>query len=101
MVYDVEGLGMKHLWKPAIETYGEVQLHTHTHSMCTHTVTKQTQPVSVSHQILQMFEDNYPEGLKRLFVIKGDCCALCFQGFILLYIINTDIYLSICLSCST
>lgn len=26
---------------------------------------------SLSHQILQMFEDNYPEGLKRLFVIKG------------------------------
>ncbi|XP_062273451.1 SEC14-like protein 2 [Scomber scombrus] len=44
MVYDVEGLGLKHLWKPAIETYGE---------------------------ILQMFEDNYPEGLKRLFVIKA------------------------------
>ncbi|XP_026198079.1 SEC14-like lipid binding 8 [Anabas testudineus] len=44
MIYDVEGLGLKHLWKPAIETYGE---------------------------ILQMFEDNYPEGLKRLFVIKA------------------------------
>uniref|UniRef100_A0A8D3ATT9 SEC14-like lipid binding 8 n=1 Tax=Scophthalmus maximus TaxID=52904 RepID=A0A8D3ATT9_SCOMX len=44
MVYDVEGLGLKHLWKPAIETYGE---------------------------ILQMFENNYPEGLKRLFVIKA------------------------------
>ncbi|KAF7648174.1 hypothetical protein LDENG_00160960, partial [Lucifuga dentata] len=43
MIYDVEGLGLKHLWKPAIEAYGE---------------------------ILQMFEDNYPEGLKRLFVIK-------------------------------
>lgn len=28
--------------------------------------------VSVCHQILQMFEDNYPEGLKRLFVIKGE-----------------------------
>uniref|UniRef100_A0A667WEZ9 SEC14-like lipid binding 8 n=1 Tax=Myripristis murdjan TaxID=586833 RepID=A0A667WEZ9_9TELE len=41
MIYDVEGLGLKHLWKPAIETYGE------------------------------MFEDNYPEGLKRLFVIKA------------------------------
>lgn len=27
--------------------------------------------VPVCHQILQMFEDNYPEGLKRLFVIKG------------------------------
>lgn len=24
MVYDCEGLGMKHLYKPAIETYGEV-----------------------------------------------------------------------------
>nr|XP_023676456.1 SEC14-like protein 2 isoform X2 [Paramormyrops kingsleyae] len=44
MIYDCEGLGMKHLWKPAIETYGEV---------------------------LTMFEDNYPEGLKRLFVIKA------------------------------
>ncbi|XP_026100962.1 SEC14-like protein 2 [Carassius auratus] len=44
MIYDCEGLGMKHLYKPAIETYGEV---------------------------LTMFEDNYPEGLKRLFVIKA------------------------------
>ncbi|CAJ1069387.1 SEC14-like protein 2 isoform X2 [Xyrichtys novacula] len=44
MIYDVEGLGLKHIWKPAIETYGE---------------------------ILQMFEENYPEGLKRLFVIKA------------------------------
>ncbi|KPP74365.1 SEC14-like protein 2-like, partial [Scleropages formosus] len=44
MIYDLEGLGLKHLWKPAIEAYGEV---------------------------LTMFEDNYPEGLKRLFVIKG------------------------------
>lgn len=24
MIYDLEGLGMKHLYKPAIETYGEV-----------------------------------------------------------------------------
>ncbi|XP_006640494.2 SEC14-like lipid binding 8 [Lepisosteus oculatus] len=44
MIYDCEGLGLKHLWKPAIEAYGEV---------------------------LTMFEDNYPEGLKRLFVIKA------------------------------
>lgn len=29
MIYDVEGLGLKHLWKPAIETYGEVQRHRH------------------------------------------------------------------------
>uniref|UniRef100_A0A8C1SL47 SEC14-like lipid binding 8 n=1 Tax=Cyprinus carpio TaxID=7962 RepID=A0A8C1SL47_CYPCA len=42
MVYDCEGLGMKHLYKPAIETYGEV-----------------------------CFLYNYPEGLKRLFVIKA------------------------------
>lgn len=27
MIYDVEGLGLKHLWKPAIETYGEVRRH--------------------------------------------------------------------------
>ncbi|XP_051777513.1 SEC14-like lipid binding 8 [Erpetoichthys calabaricus] len=44
MVYDCEGLGMKHLWKPAMEAFGEV---------------------------LTMFEENYPEGLKRLFVIKA------------------------------
>ncbi|KAM4808893.1 SEC14-like protein 2 [Rhinophrynus dorsalis] len=44
MIYDVEGLGLKHLWKPAVELYGEV---------------------------LTMFEDNYPEALKRLFVIKA------------------------------
>uniref|UniRef100_H3ABD0 SEC14-like lipid binding 8 n=1 Tax=Latimeria chalumnae TaxID=7897 RepID=H3ABD0_LATCH len=44
MIYDCEGLGLKHLWKPAVEAYGEV---------------------------LSMFEDNYPEGLKRLFVIKA------------------------------
>ncbi|KAG8455619.1 hypothetical protein GDO86_001718 [Hymenochirus boettgeri] len=44
MIYDVEGLGLKHLWKPAVDLYGEV---------------------------LQMFEDNYPEALKRLFVIKA------------------------------
>lgn len=28
--------------------------------------------VLLPHQILQMFEENYPEGLKRLFVIKGE-----------------------------
>ncbi|XP_068613353.1 SEC14-like protein 2 [Brachionichthys hirsutus] len=44
MIYDVEGLGLKHLWKPAMETYGE---------------------------ILQMFEDHYPGRMKRLFVIKA------------------------------
>uniref|UniRef100_A0A3Q1H5B0 SEC14-like lipid binding 7 n=1 Tax=Anabas testudineus TaxID=64144 RepID=A0A3Q1H5B0_ANATE len=44
LVYDCEGLGLKHIWKPAIETYGEV---------------------------LTMFEDNYPEGLKRVFLIKA------------------------------
>ncbi|NWW96676.1 S14L2 protein, partial [Rhynochetos jubatus] len=44
MVYDCEGLGLKHLWKPAVETYGE---------------------------ILSMFEENYPESLKRLFIVKG------------------------------
>lgn len=25
MIYDCEGLGLKHLWKPAVETYGEVR----------------------------------------------------------------------------
>ncbi|XP_013870551.1 SEC14-like protein 2 [Austrofundulus limnaeus] len=44
LIYDCDGLGLKHLWKPAIETYGEV---------------------------LTMFEDNYPEGLKRVLLIKA------------------------------
>ncbi|XP_061603199.1 SEC14-like protein 2 isoform X2 [Phyllopteryx taeniolatus] len=44
LIYDCEGLGFKHMWKPAIEMYGE---------------------------ILTMFEDNYPEGLKRVFLIKA------------------------------
>ncbi|XP_073334490.1 SEC14-like protein 2 isoform X1 [Pagrus major] len=44
LIYDCEGLGLKHVWKPAIETYGEV---------------------------LTMFEENYPEGLKRVFLIKA------------------------------
>ncbi|XP_068562491.1 SEC14-like protein 2 isoform X2 [Cebidichthys violaceus] len=44
LIYDCEGLGLKHVWKPAVETYGE---------------------------ILTMFEENYPEGLKRVFLIKA------------------------------
>lgn len=24
LIYDCEGLGLKHIWKPAVETYGEV-----------------------------------------------------------------------------
>ncbi|KAM9306367.1 SEC14-like protein 2 [Pholidichthys leucotaenia] len=44
LIYDCEGLGLKHMWKPAIDTYGEV---------------------------LTMFENHYPEGLKRLFIIKA------------------------------
>ncbi|NWU35877.1 S14L2 protein, partial [Hylia prasina] len=44
MVYDCEGLGLKHLWKPAVDTYGE---------------------------ILSMFEENYPESLKHLFIVKA------------------------------
>ncbi|KAM3599114.1 uncharacterized protein V6R79_000269 [Siganus canaliculatus] len=44
LVYDCEGLGLKHVWKPAIETYGE---------------------------IITMVENNYPEGLKRVFLIKA------------------------------
>lgn len=48
MIYDCEGLGLKHLWKPAVEAYGE---------------------------FLTMFEENYPETLKRLFVVKGELGA--------------------------
>ena len=25
LIYDCEGLGLKHLWKPAVEAYGEVR----------------------------------------------------------------------------
>uniref|UniRef100_A0ACB8FYP1 Uncharacterized protein n=1 Tax=Sphaerodactylus townsendi TaxID=933632 RepID=A0ACB8FYP1_9SAUR len=44
MIYDFEGLGLKHLWKPAVEAYGE---------------------------LLAMFEENYPESLRRIFVVKA------------------------------
>ncbi|XP_029920769.1 SEC14-like protein 2 [Myripristis murdjan] len=44
LIYDCEGLGLKHMWKPAVEAYGE---------------------------ILTMFEENYPEGLKRVLLIKA------------------------------
>ncbi|XP_032327351.1 SEC14-like protein 2 isoform X3 [Camelus ferus] len=44
LIYDCEGLGLKHLWKPAVEAYGE---------------------------FLCMFEENYPETLKRLFIVKA------------------------------
>ncbi|XP_019937240.1 SEC14-like protein 2 [Paralichthys olivaceus] len=44
LIHDCEGLGLKHIWKPAVETYGE---------------------------ILTMFEENYPEGLKRVLLIKA------------------------------
>ena len=26
MIYDFEGLGLKHLWKPAVDTYSEVRV---------------------------------------------------------------------------
>ncbi|KAH0625515.1 hypothetical protein JD844_015059 [Phrynosoma platyrhinos] len=44
MIYDFEGLSLKHLWKPAVDAYSE---------------------------LLSMFEENYPESLKRVFVIKA------------------------------
>ncbi|KAF3849212.1 hypothetical protein F7725_015709, partial [Dissostichus mawsoni] len=67
LIYDCEGLGLKHIWKPAVETYGEV---------------------------LTMFEENYPEGLKRVFIIKGALADLktC------LYIFQTSICVFVCSS---
>lgn len=71
MIYDVEGLGLKHLWKPAIETYGEVwRRWPDTNETGIRILGWLTSSNNVQ-QILQMFEENYPEGLKRLFVIKG------------------------------
>ncbi|XP_030074698.1 SEC14-like protein 2 isoform X2 [Microcaecilia unicolor] len=43
-ICDCEGLALKHLWKPVVEAFIE---------------------------ILIMYEDNYPESLKRLFIIKA------------------------------
>lgn len=90
MIYDCEGLGLKHLWKPAVETYGEVRGRTGEEGgrgvvaplldalwvaeamgaqagpeVCAH------RQAALSPQFLCMVEDNYPETLKRLFVIKG------------------------------
>lgn len=44
LIYDCEGLGVKHLWKPALEIYTD---------------------------ILTMFEENYPESLHKVFLIKA------------------------------
>lgn len=53
LIYDCEGLGLKHLWKPAVEAYGE---------------------------FLCMFEENYPETLKRLFIVKGKLGTTCDEA---------------------
>lgn len=71
MIYDVEGLGLKHLWKPAIETFGEVHRADNSRPSPTCCCLAPSSNVILHPQILQMFEENYPEGLKRLFVIKG------------------------------
>lgn len=83
MIYDCEGLGLKHLWKPAVETYGEVRAGVLRRGaggtgwpgagrashvgpeVCT------LRLAALCPQFLCMVEDNYPETLKRLFVIKG------------------------------
>uniref|UniRef100_A0A8D2J1A6 SEC14-like protein 2 n=1 Tax=Varanus komodoensis TaxID=61221 RepID=A0A8D2J1A6_VARKO len=44
IICDAEGLGLKHLWKPGIDMYGE---------------------------LISLLEDNYPESLKRIFIIKA------------------------------
>ncbi|XP_057675627.1 SEC14-like protein 2 isoform X2 [Corythoichthys intestinalis] len=64
LIYDCEGLGFKHMWKPAIETYGEV---------CPLSVVSfdPSDGRAGLSQILTMFEDNYPEALKRVFLIKA------------------------------
>lgn len=100
MVYDCEGLGLKHLWKPAVDTYGEVRAPAHPPSHWTAGVWADpwddagAGPRSAWHapvlwlgscwghgmgdlnspvlQILSMFEENYPESLKRLFIVKGE-----------------------------
>uniref|UniRef100_A0A8D2J360 Uncharacterized protein n=1 Tax=Varanus komodoensis TaxID=61221 RepID=A0A8D2J360_VARKO len=45
IICDAEGLGLKHLWKPGIDMYGE---------------------------LISLLEDNYPESLKRIFIIKAN-----------------------------
>lgn len=124
MVYDCEGLGLKHLWKPAVEAYGEVRLGGTTmaevgtsslvslgcrvsqglavtqvpgltavwagawglclgsspvQSVCRWGCPRRclgredvdVKPLPIS-QLLAMFEENYPESLKRLFIVKGE-----------------------------
>ncbi|XP_013402720.2 SEC14-like protein 2 [Lingula anatina] len=44
IIFDMEGFGMKHLWKPGVDIFCE---------------------------ILEMFESNYPETLKRCYVINA------------------------------
>uniref|UniRef100_A0A8I6G5V9 SEC14-like lipid binding 2 n=1 Tax=Rattus norvegicus TaxID=10116 RepID=A0A8I6G5V9_RAT len=68
MIYDCEGLGLKHLWKPAVEAYGE---------------------------FLTMFEENYPETLKRLFVVKAGPVLSASSGLTIRYkVLPSDTFLS-------
>lgn len=44
MVFDVEGLGLRHLWKPAVEVYQQVRPETRT-------VTAHGQEAPTAHQL--------------------------------------------------
>lgn len=105
MVYDCEGLGLKHLWKPAVEAYGEVRGCSHpggalivpggSEEQGVPSCSPAAKPEQVGlprgafgaggrgraalpiPQLLSMFEENYPESLKRLFIVKGESSAGC------------------------
>ncbi|XP_077730448.1 SEC14-like protein 4 isoform X1 [Canis aureus] len=60
MVFDMEGLSLKHLWKPAVEIYQQVR-------MCWNRILTRF----ILPQFFAILEANYPETMKNLIVIRA------------------------------
>ena len=98
LIYDCEGLGLKHLWKPAVEAYGEVRARAGVgwegeRWGCSEALWgggggrkqslspwRSSEPAEFFPQFLCMFEENYPETLKRLFIVKGKLGTTCDEA---------------------
>ena len=98
LIYDCEGLGLKHLWKPAVEAYGEVRARARVGGRVRDggarrpcgvgeaggaeplSLAQSSEPAEFFSQFLCMFEENYPETLKRLFIVKGKLGTTCDEA---------------------
>lgn len=67
LIYDCEGLGLKHIWKPAIETYGEV-CHWNHHPF--HQFSLSLSFCSSSHRSSPCLKTTIPKDWKECFLSK-------------------------------